>query len=72
MSDESFIPTPAELELLARLDAGEPIPFPEDIKRDFSDRLYENGFMAVDVDGSLAITERGEALLAHHSETIIE
>ena len=61
-----FTPTKAELELLTRLDAGEPIPFPEHIRRDFSERLYEHGFMAVDVDGGLAITERGEDLLTHH------
>ena len=70
MSDDTFVPNQAELDLLARLDAGEPIPFPEDIKRDFSDRLYEHGFMAVDIDGGLAITERGERLLAHHAATL--
>jgi len=70
MADDSralFVPTPAELALLQRLDSGEPMPFPEDIKRDFSDRLYEHGFMAVDVDGGLALTERGQELLAHHT-----
>jgi hypothetical protein len=69
MSDNTpvFVPNQAELELLLRLDSGEPIPFPEGIKRDFSDRLYENGFMAVDVDGGLVITERGIDLLAHRA-----
>jgi kynurenine formamidase len=68
MSDTTvvFVPTKAELELLTRLDAGEPTPFPEHIKRDFSDRLYEHGFVAVGVDGGLTITERGEDLLTHH------
>ena len=61
-----FVPTRDELELLQRLHDGEPIPFPETIRHDFTERLYEHGFMAVDIDGGLAITERGEDLLAHH------
>ncbi|MBX3588160.1 MAG: hypothetical protein AB7I35_09065 [Ramlibacter sp.] len=65
MSDATpaFIPTAAELALLRRLAAGEPMPFPEDIKRDFSDRLYENGFVTVGLDGGLALSDHGRALL---------
>lgn len=61
----TFVPTQAELDLLHRLDWGDPLPFPESIKKDFSERLYENGFVTVGVDGRLTLTDRGQDLLVH-------
>jgi len=62
-ADAVFSPTPEEITLLLRLAAEEPIPFPEDIKLDFSDRLYENGFITVGVNGGLALSEHGRELI---------
>ena len=42
---EIFVPTRAETDFLFVLDGGAPVPFPEDIKLDMSERLYENGFI---------------------------
>ena len=71
MSEENptFVPTQAELDLMHDLDSGGALPFPEDIKVDFSERLYENGFLTVGVDGVLALSDRGRELLAVHSHT---
>ncbi|MBI2771535.1 MAG: hypothetical protein HYX47_18060 [Burkholderiales bacterium] len=68
MSDTTatFVPTQSELDLLIVLDAGAPVPFPEDIKLDLSERLYENGFITVGVNGMLALSDRGRELLSHH------
>ncbi len=60
-----FIPTLPELDMLHQLASGEPIPFPEEIKGDFSERLYENGFITVGLNGGLALTDRGQILLDH-------
>ncbi|MEP6792422.1 MAG: hypothetical protein ABI907_13695 [Ramlibacter sp.] len=66
MSDttETFVPTRAETDLLFVLDGGVPVPFPDDIKLDPSERLYENGFITVGINGMLALTDRGRELLS--------
>ena len=62
----TFVPTGPELELLRLLETGEPMPFPENIKMDFSERLYENGFVTIGVDGGLTLSDRGLALVHAH------
>ena len=63
----TFVPTADELELLRRLDAGEPMAFPATMKMDKTERLYENGFVTIGVDGGLMLSERGTALLHAHA-----
>ena len=72
MSDatETFVPSRAETDLLVMLDAGAPVPFPEDIKLDLSERLYENGFISVGINGMLALTDRGRQLLSHNHSAL--
>lgn len=59
----TFVPTPRELALLEQLGAGEPVPFPENIKKNLSERLYEHGFVTVGINGGMALTERGGRVL---------
>jgi hypothetical protein len=66
----TFVPTAEELDLLLRLDAGEAMPFPDDLKVNSSERLYENGFVTVGVDGGLHLSDRGrEVAHGHQSAT---
>ena len=65
-SSPTFVPTGAELELLRLLESGEPMPFPENFKKDHSERLYENGFVTIGVDGGLTLSARGHELVHAH------
>ena len=63
---ETFVPSTAEIELLRLLAAGEPMPFPDNLKQDSSERLYENGFVTIGVDGGLTLSARGLDLFHAH------
>lgn len=58
----TFYPTVRELETLRRLEDGERIPTPADLKENDYYRLYEHGFVGA-LGGWLEITDRGRLLI---------